>query len=224
MKLRWRDILKDVYRGSSVNRALLHQQVGSRVSLRGMVLDVGGGHRNTYVEHMNIRSAKGLIVVDLQPSPLVNVVGSVTNMPIRSESFDIVLCFNLLEHVFDYESALAEIRRVMKPGATLYGWVPFTIGVHGDPQDYWRYTPDTLGTLLSGAGLSKVAIIPSGDAFLAGFDLVRPYIRFWFIGSIVRVVCAWFALVASLTVQKLAPRGVAHPDSSPLGIWFEAMR
>ena len=109
---------------------------------------------------MDVSAAKSFVVVDIQPTPIVQmVVGSVTDMPIRSKSIDTILCFNLLEHVFDYESALSEMHRVMKPGAVLYGWVPFIIGVHGDPNDYWRYTPETLRALLSNAGFSTIATV-----------------------------------------------------------------
>ena len=148
----WRFIVGEVYRGRSVGRALMHLNVKSDVKMRGRVLDIGGGHRQTYLDFVSVPEAKELIVVDIQRTHAVDVVGSVTNMPLKSASVDTVLCFNLLEHVFDHGAALSEIHRVMKPGAVLYGWVPFMIGVHGDPDDYYRYTGTTLSTLLSESG------------------------------------------------------------------------
>ena len=220
----WRELLKEVNRGRSVNRALLHHQVRTRVELSGVVLDVGGGHRNTYLEHVDTVAVTRLVVIDLQATAIVDVVGSVTALPVRSDSFDAVLCFNLLEHVFDYESALSEMNRVMKPGAVMYGWVPFAYGVHGDPHDYWRYTPDTLSTLLSKAGFSSVVIVPCGDAFVAGFDMVRPTIVVKFLGSMIRVAAASAALAASWAARKFSRQFAENPDSAPLGIWFEAYR
>ena len=35
-------------------------------------------------------------------------------LPIADKSFDAVLCFNLLEHVFNFESALREIFRILR--------------------------------------------------------------------------------------------------------------
>ena len=218
----WRELLKEVYGGRSVNRALLHLQVRSRVKLSGSVLDVGGGHRNTYFDHMDVTGVERLVVIDLQATPIVDVVGSVTALPVRSESFDAVLCFNLLEHVFDHEAALSEMKRVMKPGAVLYGWVPFMIGVHGDPEDYWRFTPDTLRTLLSKTGFSSSLIVPCGDAFLAGFDLVRPMIVIKFLGSMIRVATASVSLAASWAARKFSRRVAVRAENSPCGIWFEA--
>ena len=220
----WREILEEVYRGRSLNRALLHHQVRTRVRLFGMVLDVGGGHRNTYVDHVDTVAVKSFVVIDVQSTPIVDVVGSVTSLPVCDDSFDAVLCFNLLEHVFDYETALSEMNRVMKPGAVLYGWVPFALGIHGDPHDYWRFTPDTLEALLCKAGFSRHEIVPCGDGFLAGFDLVRPGITIKFFGSTIRVAAASAALAASWTARKLSRRVAANPEDTPLGIWFECIK
>ncbi len=47
-------------------------------------------------------------------------VGSATQLPWHSESFDICLLPELLEHVEDWKSCLSEGVRVLKPGGTLY--------------------------------------------------------------------------------------------------------
>lgn len=222
----WRFLVAEVYRGRSVGRALMHLNVKSDVTMRGRVLDVGGGHRQTYLEFVSVAGAKELIVVDIQPTSAVDVVGSVTSIPLKSTSVDTVLCFNLLEHVFDHKAALLEIHRVMKPGAVLYGWVPFMIGVHGDPHDYYRYTGATLSILLSESGLTPIKVENSGGVFLSAFDMLRPYIRFWLIGSILRVVgvvvalsITWLCLRIRLGVYKSL-----DPYTSPSGVWFIAQR
>ena len=214
----WRHMLKEAYLGRSANRALMHHQVRSHVVLRGDVLDLGGGHRNTYLGYMDLSKAESFVVLDLARTPAVDVVGSVTDIPIESESFDTVLCFNLLEHVQDYEAALREIHRVMKPGAVLYGWVPFLIGVHGDPEDYWRYTPETLRTLLPKAGLSITTLDSTGDAFLAAYDLMRPYMSIRYIGRILRPIAVLLALAASRVLAR------NRDQRFPLGIWFVTTR
>lgn len=47
-----------------------------------------------------------------------------TDIPLESSSVDVVLSFHQLEHVFELERHLAEIRRVLKPGGVLAGAVP----------------------------------------------------------------------------------------------------
>ena len=222
----WRRLAAEVRRGTSVGRALMHLQVQADVAVRGIVLDVGGGHRQTYLGFLDPAAMDRFISMDIQPTPNVDVVGSVGSMPFSTGSFDTVLCFNLLEHVFDHETSLRELRRVMKPDAVLYGWTPFSIGVHGDPCDYWRYTPDALEALLRKTGFAPVRVTGCGDAFLSAFDLVRPYIRARFVGRMLRVAGVVLASLAGWTWARIRP--VANrtpvPADCPNGVWFVARR
>jgi SAM-dependent methyltransferase len=45
-------------------------------------------------------------------------------LPFRSQAFDIVICSEVLEHIFDHQCALGEILRVLKPGGSLVVSVP----------------------------------------------------------------------------------------------------
>lgn len=57
------------------------------------------------------------ITADLE-SPLADVKMDIHRMPFENESFDVVLCNHVLEHVDDDALAMSEIYRVLKPG----GW------------------------------------------------------------------------------------------------------
>ena len=57
------------------------------------------------------------ITADIE-SPLAKVKLDVLDMPFEDDSFDIVFCNHVLEHVSDDIKAMSEIYRVMKPG----GW------------------------------------------------------------------------------------------------------
>ncbi|MCG8617925.1 MAG: class I SAM-dependent methyltransferase [Desulfobacterales bacterium] len=48
----------------------------------------------------------------------------ITAMPFDSESFDVVLCSEVLEHIPDDETAIDELIRIVKPGRTLAVSVP----------------------------------------------------------------------------------------------------
>lgn len=50
--------------------------------------------------------------------------GDLQALPYESETFDLVLLNEVLEHVPDESAALAEVRRVLKPGATLVVFSP----------------------------------------------------------------------------------------------------
>ena len=63
------------------------------------------------------------------------------HMPeIADASYDAVLCSSLLEHVDDYQSALREITRILKPGGILILGLPFRQSLHLEPYDFWRFT------------------------------------------------------------------------------------
>ena len=57
------------------------------------------------------------------------------NMPFESDSFDIVICSHVLEHVPDDLKAMREIRRILKPGGRALLLVPLAINGKGTDED-----------------------------------------------------------------------------------------
>ena len=53
------------------------------------------------------------------PEPQLSLAGLGESLPLASDSVDIAICFNALDHMQDPAAALAEIRRVLRPGGTL---------------------------------------------------------------------------------------------------------
>ncbi|MEN1784585.1 MAG: class I SAM-dependent methyltransferase [Bacteroidota bacterium] len=64
-------------------------------------------------------------------SPLADVKADICALPFSDDSFDVILCNHVLEHIPDDTKAMKELYRVMKPG----GWGVFQI-----PQDVSRET------------------------------------------------------------------------------------
>lgn len=62
-------------------------------------------------------------------SPLADVKADICNLPFESDTYDIIFCNHVLEHIPDDTRAMQELYRVMKPG----GWGVFQI-----PQDLSR--------------------------------------------------------------------------------------
>jgi ubiquinone/menaquinone biosynthesis C-methylase UbiE len=52
------------------------------------------------------------------------VCGSGLQLPFKNDSFDKVICAEVLEHIPDYQAVLDEIRRVLKPGGIFATSVP----------------------------------------------------------------------------------------------------
>ena len=75
-------------------------------------------------------SSKDYITADLE-SPLADQHFDVQNIPLPSDSIDVIICNHLLEHVENDRLAMQELHRVMKPG----GWGIFLV-----PEDRERET------------------------------------------------------------------------------------
>ena len=66
--------------------------------------------------------------VDLDPEAdgrAVDVQASLTRLPFASRSFDLIVCYHVLEHVPDDAAAMRELARVLRPGGVALVQVPF---------------------------------------------------------------------------------------------------
>ncbi|QDO93738.1 methyltransferase domain-containing protein [Formosa sediminum] len=62
-------------------------------------------------------------------SPLADVKADICNLPFKNNSFDVILCNHVLEHIPDDTKAMKELYRVLKPGG---------YGIFQIPQDLNR--------------------------------------------------------------------------------------
>jgi ubiquinone/menaquinone biosynthesis C-methylase UbiE len=98
---------------------------------KGTTLDVGCG-TGLITRHLNGNHIVALDInhwavkrVKLHASDKVQcVAGDIESLPLASDTFDMVICTDVLEHLPNPDRALKEILRVMKTGAILIGEVP----------------------------------------------------------------------------------------------------
>lgn len=85
------------------------------------------------MRHLNPRYAKAAmqyVTADLE-SPLADLHFDIQQIPLADESFDVVICNHLMEHVLDDRQAMRELHRILRKG----GW-----GVLLSPVDLDRAT------------------------------------------------------------------------------------
>ena len=113
-------------------------------SIRGKVLSIGsmddkdrqGGFYKDYFV-----SADSYLTSSPESEHKCDLLLDIRDMnEIAGEEFDCIYCSGVLEHVFEYQKAMAEIKRVLKPGGVLLLGVPFKQAIHMAPTDYWRFT------------------------------------------------------------------------------------
>ncbi|PZS34806.1 MAG: hypothetical protein DLM61_02960, partial [Pseudonocardiales bacterium] len=78
------------------------------------------------------------------------VVGDLHNLPCEDRSFDLVTCFEAIEHVADPNRALSELRRVLRPdGLLLLSSPNRDVYIPGNRSQVHEYTPEELEQALS---------------------------------------------------------------------------
>ena len=151
------------------------------------LLDIGGYRgvkRGSFDVTARFPRSVSLNIVTKYPCDLL---AGAQLMPFPENTFDTVLCSEVLEHVPDPARVIAEMFRVLRPGGQAVITTPFLYRVHGDPDDYWRFTPSALRVLFEHAGFHITTIEQHGmlNAVLADFArqivsntrFVRPFNR-----------------------------------------------
>jgi SAM-dependent methyltransferase len=86
--------------------------------------------------------------LDEREGPGVDVAGDAHALPFPDDSFDQILCTEVLEHLHTPQLAINEMHRVLKPGGTLILTTRFVFPLHDVPGDFFRYTKYGLRYLL----------------------------------------------------------------------------
>jgi SAM-dependent methyltransferase len=204
-------LVKKTWEGQSVARVFMNQAMRA-YGIHGKVLDVGGARNPDYFSYMTVAPGTTIDVID---GTLTPIDFEKDPLPCPDATYDSVVFCNVLEHIFNHAFTLSEIRRVLRDGGQLIGFVPFLIHFHPDPHDYFRYTEETLERLLAQAGLKDVIVTPVGKGpFMVGCNTIIQGLP-----RILRPV--WFLLNYALDAL-FAARSQKAVRRFPLGYAFSA--
>ena len=102
---------------------MLHTVLSEYVGSAQRLLDVGSADGPS----VGWLTAPEKVSLDVDPRglrPPLGVCGSVLALPFADDSFDVASAFDVLEHCDEEDMALAELRRVLRPGGRLLLSVP----------------------------------------------------------------------------------------------------
>ena len=154
------------------------------------------------------------------------VVGDITRIPFRSETFDVATSFDVLQGVPDDVGAVREMRRLLKPGGTVVLTLAAFEALRGDHAIAWnevrRYTPARAARLVADAGLQLertsfmfASVFPVIAGARLAQRLTRPF-RSAIRDDIDMRVPAW-PVNAVLTGLVLAEARLARAVPMPIG-------
>ena len=96
----------------------------------------------------------------------IDFVCDAAAIPVPAESFDVVLCTEVLEHVPEPIAVVREIARILAAGGRVILTAPLGSGIHQEPYHYYGgYTPFWYHRFLSDCGFDDISIEANDGTF-----------------------------------------------------------
>ena len=104
-------------------------------------------------------------------------VGDIMDAPFAPESFDVITCFDVLEHVYEPLKVLTRIQEWLKPGGIFYVLIPnIDSGEARAFKSYWyglelprhlsHFSPASLRNIAKSAGMEEVSLVTHPNSAL----------------------------------------------------------
>jgi SAM-dependent methyltransferase len=102
-------------------------------------------------------------------------VGDILDAPFLPESFDVITCFDVLEHLHEPQRVFGKVREWLKPGGVFYVLVPniesAEARVFGSywqglelPRHLFHYSPASLRYLAKSEGLREISLVTNRNS------------------------------------------------------------
>ncbi|PIR53864.1 hypothetical protein COU75_03790 [Candidatus Peregrinibacteria bacterium CG10_big_fil_rev_8_21_14_0_10_42_8] len=164
----------------------------------GKTLDIGCGN-DIYRSYF-----PNCTTLDIEARPDVNVdiIADVHNLSmIKDETYDVILCAEVLEHLHTPAMAIAEMRRVLKSGGIIILTTRFIFPLHDVPHDYYRYTKYGLKHLMQdfdiielteeASTVETLAVLYQRLGFQCDTLVLKPFKIFWFLLAKITMLFSW---------------------------------
>ena len=178
----------------SLSRILQHYEMKKRnFQINGNILEFGSNpnFKNSFIllvsgdikkNFADKFETKDLIKIDLETRNNLNL------------KFKMVITFNILEHVFDVNNAISEIKNILDEDGLLVGATPFFYRIHHAPKDYNRPTKQFYEQLFSKHEMKNVEIKELGfGPFCVCYTIIFDYLKLIpFLSNFILILCILF--------------------------------
>lgn len=177
-------------------RIELAQQVKRHAHyVKGRVLDVGAGDFSRY---KNLFDFREYIKMDIEPGKNIDVLGKIEEIPFPDNTFDSIICTQVLGDVYELTKAFGELYRVLRPSGVALITENLFDALHNEPNDYWRLTEHSLRRLAENAGFTIEVLERRGGYWSIMAQLKA---RYWI--ERLEANTKWFAKIMSLILKIL---------------------
>lgn len=184
----------------------------AKLHVDGAILDVGGVRASGY-QHL-LQGDHTYTTANLSIEDADIAFDAEKTWPIENGKYDAVMFLNVLEHLYDYRTAISEAHRVLSPGGKVISCTPFMFNVHGSPSDYFRYTKSALERIFSDAGFESVEITELGTgAFSVIYHTLLAFVPWKWVASLLIPV----ALGLDRFISWIRPNNHMSATYMPLG-------
>ena len=194
----------------------------NKFKVNGLSLEFGAIDRKNKTFSSFIRGQSKFEYSNIKPNKKLNIFYSdlTKKLKIKSNKYNNILLFNVLEHLPEYRIALSQINRILKKKGKIIGSTPFIYQIHGAPKDYFRFTKEFFEFELKKQKFNNIKIQYLGNGpFTACYSLIYPYLRFLPIFShLVLLICFMLDNILQIFIKT------DLKEIFPIGIFFNAQK
>tara|TARA_B100000929_G_scaffold286171_1_gene270839 strand:+ start:304 stop:972 length:669 start_codon:yes stop_codon:yes gene_type:complete len=194
----------------------------TKLKVNGLSLEFGAIDRKNKTFSNFIRGQSKFEYSNIKPNKKLNIFYSdlTKKLKIKSNKYNNILLFNVLEHLPEYRIALSQINRILKKKGKIIGSTPFIYQIHGAPKDYFRFTKEFFEFELKKQKFNNIKVQYLGNGPLtACYSLMYPYIRFLPIFShLVLLICFMLDNILQIFIKT------DLKEIFPIGIFFNAQK
>ncbi|OHA30084.1 MAG: hypothetical protein A3G52_02290 [Candidatus Taylorbacteria bacterium RIFCSPLOWO2_12_FULL_43_20] len=155
-------------------REELYRQISRHANhIIGRVLDVGAGSVERY---KHLFKHTDYIKFDKVSHSNDYVKGSADSLPFADDSFDSIVCTQVLGDIYDVQKVFKEFYRVLRRGGTALITEALHDPLHDEPYDYWRFTAHAFRHLAESSGF-KIEVLESRGGYHS--VMVQFRARYW---------------------------------------------
>ena len=216
--MRFVHLWKNISKKYSLLRAY-QNETASNIILHGDGIDLGAKSKDAkYYQYLNLSNVNNIVFIDYfsKDKSMVDI-NLEEKFSIPDNSYDFILSFNILEHIYNSQLFIQESYRVLKHQGEMHIMVPFLWRYHADPYDYFRFTHEALEKLMMDNGFKDIKISVTGSGpFKVMSSMIANFIRFQPLVFLIHLI--------SIKIDDIYLMKSRNKHTYPLGYYCTAKR